>query len=128
MSASASGRYVRFIALAAALVAGLVAIGWLPTRRFSGEAGLVAMAAGCLISLLSAAVAGGVLVAMSGDTPSAKMQRAGLATAVRLAVVVLLGAAAALSGELERMPLLFWLATAYVVLLPLEVKLAIAAD
>ncbi len=128
MSASRSGRYVRFIALAAALVAGLIAIGWLPTRRLSGDAGVIAMVAGCAISLLSAAVAGCVLVAMSADNPSAKMQRAGLATAVRLAIVVLLGAAAALSGELERMPLLFWLATAYVVLLPLEVKLAIAAD
>ena len=54
------------------------------------------------------------------------MQRAFLAMAVRLAVVVMLGLAAALSGMLARMPLLFWLAATYVVLLPLEVKLAIA--
>jgi len=40
--------------------------------------------------------------------------------------VVMLGLAAALSGMLARMPLLFWLAATYVVLLPLEVKLAIA--
>jgi hypothetical protein len=54
------------------------------------------------------------------------MQRAFLAMAARLAVVVVLGLAAALSGEVARIPLLFWLATSYVVLLPLEVKLAIA--
>jgi hypothetical protein len=36
-----------------------------------------------------------------------------------------LGMAAALSGELTRQPLLFWIGTAYVALLPLEVKLAI---
>jgi len=36
-----------------------------------------------------------------------------------------LGMAAALSGELARQPLLFWIGTAYVALLPLEVKLAI---
>ena len=44
---------------------------------------------------------------------------------VRLAVVLVLGIAAALSGEFARSPLLFWMATAYVVLLPLEVRLAI---
>jgi hypothetical protein len=53
------------------------------------------------------------------------MQRALLAMMVRLAIVVVLGAAAVLSGTLPRVPLLFWLATTYVALLPLEVKLAI---
>jgi hypothetical protein len=53
------------------------------------------------------------------------MQRGFLAMVVRLAVVVVLGMAAALSGELARQPLLFWIGAAYVVLLPLEVKLAI---
>ena len=36
------------------------------------------------------------------------------------------GSRRSLSGEFARMPLLFWMATTYVVLLPLEVKLAIA--
>jgi hypothetical protein len=53
------------------------------------------------------------------------MQRAFLAMVVRLAVVVVFGLSAALSGVVARMPLLFWLATAYVALLPLEVKLAV---
>jgi len=44
---------------------------------------------------------------------------------VGLAVVVVLGAAAVLSGMFARQPLLFWIATAYVALLPLEVRLAI---
>jgi hypothetical protein len=52
------------------------------------------------------------------------MQRGLLAMIVRLAIVLVLGVAVALSGEFARSPLLFWLATAYVVLLPLEVKLA----
>ena len=50
---------------------------------------------------------------------------AGPAMFVRLAVVLVLGLAAALSGEFARSPLLFWMATAYVALLPLEVRLAI---
>jgi ABC-type uncharacterized transport system permease subunit len=83
------------------------------------------MAAGCAISLLSAMLAGGLLIVVSGETPEARMQRGFLAMVVRLAVVVVLGMAAALSGELARQPLLFWIGTAYVALLPLEVKLAI---
>jgi hypothetical protein len=58
-------------------------------------------------------------------TPTARMQRAFLAMAVRLAVVIVLGLAAALSGEVARSPLLLWLAITYLALLPLEVKLAI---
>jgi hypothetical protein len=53
------------------------------------------------------------------------MQRGFLAMVVRLAVVVVLGLAAALSGEISRQPLLFWIGAAYLALLPLEVKLAI---
>jgi hypothetical protein len=126
--AAPGARYVRFLAAAAAIVAVLLAVGLLPTRRLAGAGALGAMAAGCAISFVAAALAGWLLVSVSGATPTAKMQRAFLAMVVRLAVVVVLGIAAALSGEFARMPLLFWLATTYVVLLPLEVRLAIAAE
>ena len=43
----------------------------------------------------------------------------------RFAVVVALGAAAALSGVFAVEPLLFWIGAAYVALLPLEVRLAL---
>ena len=56
------------------------------------------------------------------------MQRAAMAMFCRLTIAAVLGFAAALSGEVARMPLLFWLATAYVALLPLEVKLAIGNE
>jgi hypothetical protein len=122
---SRSGRYARFLGLAVAIVFGLCVVGWLPTRRLAGAGGVPAMVAGCVISLVSAALAGGLLIVVSGETPEARMQRGFLAMVVRLAVVVVLGMAAALSGELARQPLLFWIGAAYVVLLPLEVKLAI---
>jgi len=121
-----SSRYVRFLGLAAGLVVALCAVGYFPTRRLAGEAGVVAMAAGCGISLVSAALAGFLLTAVAEQTHEARMQRGFLAMVVRLAVVTVLGIAAALSGAFARTPLLFWMATAYVVLLPLEVKLAIA--
>lgn len=122
---SRSSRYVRFLSLAVAIVLGLCALGWLPTRRLAGPGAVVAMCAGCAISLASAALAGWLLIVVGGDTPEARMQRGFLAMVVRLAVVVALGMAAALSGQIARQPLLFWIGTAYVALLPLEVKLAI---
>lgn len=118
-------RYAWFLAFAAAIVLGLCAIGLLPTRRLAGPEGIPAMVAGCAIGFVSAALAGGLLTAVSAESPEARMKRSFLAMVVRLAVVVALGAAAVASGEFARVPLLFWIGTAYVMLLPLEVRLAI---
>ncbi len=118
-------RYARFLGLAVAIVAALCAVGWLPTRRLAGPQALGAMVAGRAISLLSAALAGLLLMIMPADTPQARMQRGFLAMVVRLVVVLVLGVAAALSGEFARSPLLFWMAMAYMALLPIEVRLAI---
>ena len=126
--AAPSRRFARFLSLAIAIVLVVGAVGVLPTRRLAGEEALPALAAGCFISLVSAALAGVLLIVVGAETPNARMQRAFMAMTVRLAVVLVLGVGAALSGEFARIPLLFWLATTYVVLLPLEVKLAIAPD
>jgi L-cystine uptake protein TcyP (sodium:dicarboxylate symporter family) len=123
-----SRQYLRFLGFAVGLVVALCAVGYVPTRRLSGENGVAAMAAGCGISLVSAAMAGLLLTAVAAQTPEARMQRGFLAMVVRLAVVTVLGVAAVLSGAFARTPLLFWMATAYLVLLPLEVKLAIASE
>jgi hypothetical protein len=93
--ASRGRRYLRFLGLAVLVVVALLGIGFLPTRRLAGDEALPAMLVGCLIGLTSAGVAAWLRVA------------------------------AALGGTLARMPLLFWLATSYVALLPLEVRLAI---
>ena len=120
-----SARYGRFFAGSVATVIGLCAVGWIPTRRLGGPEAPVAMAAGCGISFVSAALAGLLLTIVPGDTPDARMRRGMLAMIVRASVVLVLGAAAALSGEFPRSPLLLWVAIAYVALLPLEVRLAI---
>ena len=125
-SSAAIGRYARFLGLAVSIVVALCVVGFLPTRRLAGGDAVAAMAAGCAISLVSAALAGGLLVVVSAETPEARMQRGFLAMIVRLVVVIVLGIAGALSGEFARAPLLFWMAAAYVALLPLEVRLAIA--
>jgi hypothetical protein len=120
------GRYARFLGLSATVVVALCLVGWLPTRRLAGAEGPGAMAAGCVVSLVSAALAGWLLIAVAAETPEARMQRSFLAMTVRLAVVIVLGAAAVLSGEFARTPLLFWIGAAYIALLPLEVRLAIS--
>jgi hypothetical protein len=125
---SRGGRYIRFLGLALTAVLALVIVGFLPTRRLAGEAGIPAMVAGCLISLAAAALAAWLLVAMPASTPIARMQRASLAMTVRLVVVAVVGGAVVFGGELARMPLLFWLAVSYVVLLPFEIRLAIAPE
>jgi hypothetical protein len=111
--------------LALAVVLGLCAVGVVPTRRLGGNDAVLAMFTGCAISLLSAALAGLLLVSSAAPTPEARMQRSFLAMVVRLAVVVVLGAAAALSGMFATQPLILWIGIAYVALLPLEVRLAI---
>ena len=125
MTQSPSSRYARFLALSVAIVLAVCAIGFLPTRRLAGADGVPAMFAGCAISLIAAALAGLLLVAVAADTPHARMQRSFFAMIARLAAVVALGAAAALSGMFATEPLLFWIGTAYVALLPLEVRLAL---
>ena len=125
MTQSPSSRYARFLALSVAIVLAVCAIGFLPTRRLAGAGGVPAMFAGCAISLIAAALAGLLLVAVAAETPQARMKRSFFAMIARLAVVVAFGAAAALSGVFATEPLLFWIGTAYVALLPLEVRLAL---
>jgi len=103
----------------------LCAIGVVPTRHLAGADGVPAMIAGCEIGFLSAALAGLLLVAVQASTPEARMKRSFFAMVVRLGVVVVLSVAAVLSGVFARQPLLFWIGTAYVALLPLEVRLAL---
>ena len=117
---------MRFLGFAVGLIVALCAVGYFPTRRLTGDDGVIAMVAECGISLIAAALAGWLLTAVAAETPQARMQRSFLAMSVRLVVVAVLGVAAALSGAFAKTPLLFWMAAAYVALLPLEVKLAIA--
>jgi hypothetical protein len=110
--------------MAVAVTAALGVLGIVPTRRLAGDEGVPGMLAGCAIGLISAAFAGLLLVTVAGDSPEAKLQRSFLARMARLAAVVVLGAAAVLSGMFAISPLLLWIAIAYMALLPLEVRLA----
>jgi hypothetical protein len=117
---------IRFLGAEALIVTVLCAIGWIPTERLAGSEALPAMVAGCGISLVSAALAGWLTTMIDGTTPEGRMRRGMFAMFARLGIVIALSVAAALSGEFVRRPLLFWMAAAYMALLPLEVRLAIS--
>ena len=90
------------------------------TYRFAGTAGLAAMGAALLISLISN-VAGALPACWRlGDLepPHAKDMLWGMA--VRLVVLLLLAVPAALSDVFPRRPLLLWLAGGYFALLMME--------
>lgn len=100
--------FLQFLLLAGAIVALLLVLGWVPTRRLAGDAGPPAMIAGCLVSLL-ASLAGTVPVLLARRRSHVEMVPAALgATATRLGVVVVAAAAVALSGVVETKPLLLW--------------------
>jgi hypothetical protein len=117
---------IRFLGAEALIVVALCAIGWKPTERFAGAEAVPAMIAGCAVSLVAAALAGWLTTMIDGSTPEGRMRRGMLAMFARLGMVIALSAAAVLSGEFVQRPLLFWMAAAYMALLPLEVRLAIS--
>jgi hypothetical protein len=125
MTGKATNSYPRFLGMALAVIAALCVLGFVPTRRLAGDAGVPGMFAGCAIGLISAAFAGLMISVVPGDSPEAKMKRSFVAMAARLAVVVVLGAAAVTSGMFALSPLMLWIAISYVALLPLEVRLAL---
>ncbi len=96
-------------ALAAILVA-LLVLGYLPTSRLAGEEGIVAMVAGCGISL-AGSVAGTIPFLVSRTwTPVESMPVLMGSIALRIAVVVALAAVATLTFELAIKPFLIWVA------------------
>jgi hypothetical protein len=126
----AAGGYLRFLAWAVGVTAVTVLLGWLPTRRLGGEEAVPAMLAGCTVSLLASAL-GGVPIALArgaGSTPQAGMQSLLMAMGVRFAAVVVLAAAAVLSGLFRTVPLLLWVAIGYGAQLVVETRYALAKD
>lgn len=126
---SPAAEYLRFLAWVVGAAVLIALVGALPTRRLGGDEAIPAMIAGCAIGILASA-AGGIPIARGRRTarspdgtaadPAEKLKVMMLSMALRLTVVVALGAAASLSGEFERVPLLLWIALGYVTLLAVD--------
>ena len=124
---TAAQGYLRFLAWAAGVAVAVGAIGWWPTRRLAGDDGIPALVAGCLIGLLSSAL-GGLPIALIRDrAPASRLIASMGAMGVRLLAVVVLGAAAVLSGWFARAPLLLWIAGSYAALLGVDAWYALRA-
>ncbi len=127
MSASRSpnAEYLQFLVWAVAIGVAAALLGYAPTRRMGGDGALPAMIAGIGIGVIASAV-GAVpilLARRSGGAPSPVQGL--LATGIRLAVLVVLGVSAGLSGMFETRPLIVWIALGYAAQLALDVRYAV---
>jgi hypothetical protein len=120
-------RYARFLGWAAAATVALLLLGYLPTRRLGGERALTAMAVGCGIGWLSAALGGWPLLRVERRAPHERLQGLLLAMGVRATVAAALAALVLVAGDFDRRSLLLWLAIAYGALLAVEVRFALEA-
>lgn len=123
---SPTAEYLRFLAWVIGVAVLIALVGWLPTRRLGGPEAIPAMIVGCAVGALASAL-GGIPVARgrSKADPAQQLNVALFSMAVRFAVVIVLGTAAALSGEVERMSLLLWIAISYVALLAVDTRYAV---
>lgn len=109
--------YLSFLKLAAAILVGLLALGYLPTVRAAGEEGVSAMAAGSGVSLVASVVGTVPFLLSQARTPAEIMPAMMGSIALRLAAVVTLAAAVVVSGSFATRPLLVWVAISHAGLL-----------
>ena len=121
----AEGGYLRFLAWVAAVTVLITAVGYVPTRHLGGPGAVPALLAGCLVGALGSALGGLVIALRHEGTPADRLNSVLMAMLARLATVVVLGAAAVLSGRLERTALLLWIAISYAALLVVDTMYAL---
>ncbi len=106
-------QYLGYLKALAGILVVLLALGYLPTTRLAGDEGIVAMVAGCGVSLASS-VAGTVPFLLSRTwTPVESMPVLMGSIALRLVVAVALATVAALTFELAIKPFLLWVAISH---------------
>lgn len=118
-------QYLKLSLISGACCALLMAVGYFPTMRLAGAAGISAMAAGIGASL-TAALLGAIPIAMAiGRTPD-KVPMAILgATTIRFLVILPLAACLAFCGLFQQTPLIVWIAFSYLILLAVDTLAAL---
>ncbi|HZF13866.1 MAG TPA: hypothetical protein VFE33_34160 [Thermoanaerobaculia bacterium] len=116
--------YLRFLAWTSAIAALIALLGYLPTKRWGGEGAVRAMLAGCGVAAVASGL-GGIPVTLFSGAGGTTGALAGMA--LRFGAALVLTLAAALSGELERGPLLFWVGLSYMVLLVVDTRFALGS-
>lgn len=127
------GLYPRFLGWVLGLAMGLAVLGWWPTRQWAGSAGLEAMLAALVVSVLASAVGGLPLTVANGDWTGLRLAPHQVATAalagigLRLLVAAGLGFVVLSSGRFAATPLVLWLGLSYVALLVVDTIFALRA-
>lgn len=118
-------RFGSFLLLSLGAASVLVLVGFLPTRKLAGESGLMAMAAGCGVSLLASWL--GALPVVIGSKSDGQAFGSAVvgSMAIRFFVVLLGTLVLALGTELARAPFLVWVGISYVVLLVVDTLFAV---
>lgn len=112
-----------WLASTAAVIAGLAAIGYLPTRRLAGGEGLAAMAAGIAVAWFGAALGAlPVLRAVAAGSRGRPVAVVGQAMALRAGATVAGALVAILGSELPRNAVAIWIGLAYAALLVVETR------
>ncbi len=121
---AARERYLSFLKLAAATLAVLLALGFLPTERLAGDEGISAMVVGCGVSMVGS-VAGTLPFLLSQSRTQVEVMPAVMGSiAVRLVAVIALAAAVAWSGTVANRLLLIWVAISHAGLLVADTRYA----
>jgi hypothetical protein len=121
-------QYALFLALLVACTAGLILVGWAPTRRLGGEPAVGAMVLACLLCCVGSVVGSLPLVLSrffggpAGATPVGFLA----SLAVRFSWVVGSAAVVALAGWAEPRPFLIWVGVSYLAFLVVDVWYALA--
>ncbi len=120
---SAGRPYLSFLALTVGIVVALLAVGQFPTRRWAGDAAVLAMVAGCSISFIAALLGTVPVILARGQAAPNTVPAVMLSIAMRLGVVILLAITAMWSGWFENGPLLVWLVLSHAVLQVADIRL-----
>jgi hypothetical protein len=119
--------YLRLATLLLVAGGALVLLGWLPTRRLGGTAGLQAMLAGCGVSYLASLI-GALPVIRSERRHSAEDIATFMGSMLlRMTSAAVLTVVAALQGIFELKPLILWVGISYLAFLPVDLYLSLRA-
>lgn len=119
-------RLARFVGLALGAAVAVALIGYLPTRRLGGEGASAAMLLGCAVSFSASVVGMLPLLLAPPDLAAPDRTVRSLGSMVlRLGVLVMLGAAAALAGIVPLRPLILWIALSHLALLGVDTLYAL---
>jgi hypothetical protein len=120
--------YLRFVLLLTGVVAGLLVVGWMPTRNLGGPEAISGMILGCSLSLLAAIVGGLPQLGPGRRKPRDQGLAALMSLAIRMGLTLMGALAAVLGGLVAPKAFLLWVGLSYLSLLLVDVLFVLTTD